>query len=370
MRKFFFLFLILGSFSVVAQVDTPDDDDDDFDFSEFELAAPAAKSFCTNKVLGQTPTTLIGVNYDYQLPHDLTIMPGAGDFTNSDLSISPAEAVNVQGNFPLISRNNILVNMNIIYQHQGYNLKGSGAHPFAQTLDRYGLNRSALMFTVFKPLNEKNFILAQVGAELNGDYAFSDFESAASTIRVPAAVLYGWKPHDRLMYAFGLARTYLGGSLNYVPVIYYYHTFRNQKWGIEALLPSRGSIRYRFNSLTLLSMGFSAVGATYRLNSFEGFAADFAPPAQGQLPVFGAALQNARDVELRRSELRLGFSFQRAIVGFFWLNIDAGYRINWSYDIDEGGDFLRFFGDDRPYFIENDLRNTPYFSIGISYTSP
>lgn len=370
-KHLFAVLMLLFITPVFAQVE--EDDDDDFDFSEFELAAPPSKSFCNNKVLGQIPTTLVGFNYDLQFPHDLSVMPPIGGeefFPEQTAEISPAQAFNFQGNFPIVSRNNILINLNTLFHHQSYAFSGDDSHPLMQSLGRHGLTRSAVMGTVFKPLNDRHFILAQVGAEVNGDYVFSEAGDLIGSVRLPAAVLFGWKPHDRLMYAFGLSRTYIGGALNYVPVIYYYHTFKNQKWGVEALLPARGALRYRFNSLSVLLLGFNATGASYSLNSFDNYAQSFAPPQQGELPGFPDMLNSARNVELRRSELRLGLTFQRSLVGFFWLTLDAGYRVNWSYGVDQGGDFLRFFGDNTPYFLETDLRNTPYISVGISYMSP
>ncbi len=360
--------LVLAGASVTAQEDTTSTDD--FDFSEFELAAPASKSFCTNKVLGQSPTSLIGVYYDFQAPHTLT----AGNVVNMDAAarnlsetteVNAAQGFSFVGNFPLLSRNNILINMNLVYQDQRYNMAGDPEHPLTKTLNEEGLRRSAAIFTIFKPLNDKRFLLGQFGAEMNGDYSFNTSQSA-STIRLPVALLYGFKPSDRLMYAFGLSRTYLGGSLNYVPIIYYYHTFLNQKWGVEALLPARALIRYRFNSTSLLSAGYTVQGATYRLNNFGQNARNYAAAN----PSTDMRLVNANDVELRRSEIRAGINYTRALSGFIWLSVEAGYRVNYNFNNDEGGDFTRLFGNDDPFFIENELTNPVYFTVGISYVSP
>jgi hypothetical protein len=370
MQKRFYLSIALSailSTSLWAQPDTSNAADD-FDFSDFELAAPAAKSFCTNKVLGQSPTSLIGLFYDYQAPHNLTagnlVTSPNGNLEESS-EVNAAHGVSLVGNFPLISRNNILINLNVVYQDQRYNIAGDPQHPLTRTLNENGLRRSAAIFTIFKPLNDKRFLLGQLGAEMNGDYSFNTSQPF-STVRLPAALLYGFKPSDRLMYAFGLSRTYLGGSLNYVPVIYYYHTFLNQKWGVEALLPARGLVRYRFNSTSLLSAGYTVQGATYRLNNFGKNAMEFAQANPNVSP----NLLAAEDVELRRSEIRAGLNYTRALSGFIWLSVEAGYRINYSFDADQGGDFTRLFGNDDPYFIENELENPLYFAIGLSYVSP
>lgn len=340
--------------------------EDEFDFSDFELATEPAKSFCTNKVLGQLPTTLVGLQYTFQAPHDFT----AGNLVGEDAQ-NIAEENNINAthgwsfitNLPIISRNNILINANLTYSEQHYNFEeNNSAHPFTKSVSGVGLRSLNTLFTVFKPLNSKNFILGQVGFSINGNYAFGDFQPL-NTTRVPIAALYGWKASDKLMYAFGLSRTYLGGALNYVPIAYYYRTF-NDNWGMEALLPARALVRYRFSTQEVLSFGFNVNGNTYRIDNFSNNAVGIPNgPAKN-------ALLAAEDVELRRSEILLGLTYQRALSGFFWISLETGYRINYSYELDEGGDFARPFGNDKAYFIENTLGNPIYFQIGISYVSP
>lgn len=353
--------LLLGGFSLQAQVDTTSSDDDEFDFSEFELAAPAAKAYCNNKVLGQSPTSLIGLFYTHQLSHDL-ILDSENSLDRKDrVTVNAAQQASFVANIPLISRNNILINMGITYQRQTYSVDGVDKHPLGTLMNDQTLQRSNLTFTIFKPLNERNFILAQLQAEINGDYSFSTIDFGKT--RFPLAVLYGWKPNDRLMYAFGLSRTYLGGALNYVPIAYYYHTFKNQKWGIEALLPARALLRYRFNAISYAGLGFNVNGASYSLYNTPSI--DYPGRPANEPNVFSVA-----DQELRRAEILAGMSYSRQLNGFFWMSVEAGYRLNYSYNVDSGGDFTRLFGSDEPYYYENDLQPAPYFTIGLSYVSP
>jgi hypothetical protein len=353
----FFLGLLVLSASVKAQTDSSDTGND-FDFSDFELASPAEKAFCTNKVLGQTPTSLLGIFYNFQGSHELNSENFDGQL-NGSTKIQSAHEVSLIGNFPLLSRNNILINLNAIYQEQRYSVTSSESdNPFNQTIENDVLRRSALIFTLFKPLNDRTFLLGQLGTELNGNYSAENMNFANPLIS--AALIYGWKPSDRLMYGFGVSRTYLGGALNYFPVVYYYHTFTGEKWGIEALLPSRAMIRYRFNSQKIISAGFNILGASYGITNFNE------SPRNTSIP----SLLDAQDVQLRRSGIRAGFRYQQALSGFIWLSVEAGYRINYSYNVDEGGDFLRLIGSDDPFLMENELTNPVYFTIGLSYVSP
>lgn len=355
----FFLACFL-SLPVLAQEDSTSTDDDDFDFSDFELAAPPSKVYCTNKVLGQSPTSLIGVFYNQQLPHNLNVGPAANSILHAEeeVQVALAQQFSLVSNFPIISRNNILINLGINYQLLNYQIEDPYNHPFTQVLDESTFHRANITATLFKPFNEKNFILAQLQTELNGNYDFNSIDFGQ--LKFPIAVLYGWKPSDRLMYAFGLSRTYLGGALNYVPVVYYYHTYKNQKWGVEALLPARAMLRYRFNSLSYMGLGFNVNGASFSLKDAT------APGIMPAVPSY----YDAQDLEWRRSEIRAGLSYSRQVHGFFWMSAEIGYRINYSFNVDSGGDFVRLFGSDDPYFIENSPANTPYFTIGLSYVSP
>jgi hypothetical protein len=164
--------------------------------------------------------------------------------------------------------------------------------------------------------------------------------------------MYGWKNNDRTMFGIGASRTYLGGSLNYLPVVYYFKSF-NQNWGLEVLAPARAFLRYRFNSLSLMTLGYQVEGATYRLNNFPGY-----------LPN-----ENLEDnIELRRSELRFRLSYDRSIKNFIWFSVQAGYRVNWLFNVDQG-EFFRGF-DDADFYMENELTNPLYFQFSVSLVSP
>jgi len=156
------------------------------------------------------------------------------------------------------------------------------------------------------------------------------------------------------MIAFGISRTYRPGALNYIPLILFNHTFVNRKWGIEALFPARLAVRRTFNARNLLLIGYELEGNSYSiLNSGPTL----------------AVVSPYNDLELKRSEIRARLSYEKLITGFIWLTVQAGYRVNYNFNIDKG-DELRLIGNKDPYFIENRLTNPLYFNIGIHLVSP
>lgn len=348
------LILFLSVCCIAFSVQAQEDEFDDFDISQFEEAGSTLKAFCTNKVLGQSPSPLLSFAYDFQGPSDITTGINEG-FQEETGEVQYNSGFRFNGNFPIVSRNNILINLGVNYVQHGYSFTTEDmASPFLRSIQERSLKWFNTNLTIFKPLNEKRFILAQIGAELNGDYNFGDFQSL-STVRIPAALIYGFKPDDNLMWGPGVSRTYLGGSLNILPVVYYYQTFDNDKWGIEALFPARIQGRYRFNSRNVLLMGYQVEGATYRIGQFNDFP--------------GAAALNVNDnIELRRSEIRAGLTYTRGLNDFIWVGVQGGYRLNYEFNLDEG-EFFRGF-DSEDYFIENELTNALYLQVSLSLVSP
>jgi hypothetical protein len=91
---------------------------------------------------------------------------------------------------------------------------------------------------------------------------------------------------------------------------------------------------------------------------------NFGNPLTVVAPINGA--------ELRRGELRIRAVFERSIKNFIWISAQAGFRYNYSFNVDEvpNGDFFRGFFGDQTYGMENFLGNTFYSMVSINLVSP
>jgi len=318
-------------------------------YGEAELAGDARR-FCTSKVFDLSPNKLISIGYDFQGSHQ-------ADFGSTPLI--PSQSVNNQNNYglrlafnaPVISKTNLLLNVGATYWENFYNFQQATlTNPLAQSLQNYGLRTMGLNFTLFKPFNEKNFLIVNGSADVNGNYSFSDFQPV-STAKISGALIYGWKKHDRLMYGFGVSRTYRVGETNYLPVMLYNYTFPSRKWGVEALFPARAAFRRTFSARTLGFFGYELEGNSYlirnRGNEFAG---------------------GINNLELRRSELRIRFTFEQSIKDFLWLSLQVGMRYNFRFNVDDK-EFFRGFGD-QPYFFENTLSNSLFVNFSVNLVSP
>lgn len=342
----FIAFLLMALATTAQEADTTYIVEDFSMYADVEIAGDG-KRFITSKVFDQSPNKLISVGYDFQGSHTMTLDNFAG-VEGQELEVQSVQGLQLAGNIPIVSKTNILVNLGFNYWESHYTIDDANNHPLAQSLDNNGLRTTQLIATIFKPLNEKNFLLIQASAGLSGDYSLPDFQPIALT-RLGSTIVYGWKKSDRLMYGFGMSRSYLIGEANYVPVVYYYNTFSSRKWGIEAVLPARAELRRNFSSRAFAFFGYELQGQSYFMSNLEN-------------------LDGIANPELRRGELRIRAKFEHSLKDFIWVSAQLGLRYNWNFNVDDG-DIFRGFGDDD-YELENDLSNALYFNISLNLVSP
>lgn len=372
MKLLFYLLLFLfSSGQLLAQIDTTKvkktveegeeaaEPANGSDLSQFQgevEEAGGVKRYCTSKVLGITPTKLISVGYDYQMGYDMTSHGEGKPDLHETQSVRATHGLRFLANFPVVSTNKITLNIGASYMESNYNFKESEKlrSPLKTSLRNNPLRSTGLSFTVFKPLNEKHFLLVNTQHEINGDYRLDEWQPLRY-MKHSVAVAFGWKKHERLQYAFGVARTYRVGELNYIPVVLYNYTAESRKWGVEAFFPARAHFRRSFNPRNVLLLGYELEGASYRL--------------QNRNNAFEAWQPQAQDLELRRSELRFRAIYEVQLQGFFWLSVQAGYRSNYNFQVDNGEFFRGFFGNQK-YVMENKLTNPLYFNISLNLVSP
>ena len=353
-----FLVVLIPFTSVRAQTDsnTVIDDEEDYSmYDDLEFEDESAKRFASVKVSGKSPDKLISVGYDFQGSCDMKA--GAfGTFSESTQKVNFTHGFRFGANIPVISKNNIIIQAGLIYWNYQYEFENPDAltHPLHQTLNNNGLNTIDGAITIYKPLNEKSFLLGRVAAGMSGDYKLGDFQPLKYN-RYSIALLWGKKPSDTKQWAIGVSRTYRAGEVNYLPVFMYNWTSSNRKWGVETLFPARGDVRYNFSPRSMLFAGFDLEGTSFRIGNKNELADPY------------------NDLELRRSELRFRLKYERQIIGFIWVSVKAGYRYDYSFNVDRvenGDDFFRGFFGDQPYMMENSLTNPLYFNFSINLVSP
>ena len=346
-------------------------EDEDFSmYDQVDFADQSARRYCSPKIEGLSPAKLISIGYDYQGGYGL----GAGAFGNKDNEkVWPQDSVNVLNsrglrlgfNIPVVSRTNLVWQMGANYWEQRYAIEGlngepsNSSHPLIQSLQENGLRTLGVNTTLFKPLDDRRFLLFQGSADLNGDFSLPGL-MPLKYLKYSAALIYGIRPNEKKQWGLGIARTYRVGELNYIPVFLFNWTDRSNKWGSEILFPARAHVRYTFNARNMLFGGFELEGQSYRL--WDG-------------PSYNSYNLRGEDLEIRRGEIRLRAMYEFSLKDFVWISVQAGYRINYRYEVDrlEGGqEIYRAFGllSDAPYVMENRLGNPLYFQVSLNLVSP
>lgn len=331
------LLLLIGiSFKALAQADSTALDD----FSAYgDADNKEIKSYCTQKVLYLSPTRFISVGYELQTPFDIKTQSQMGGSTMLHSNVNMARGLRLAFNTPVISRSNFILSLGLTYWNTSFD-KGhhTSSTEFKNNLFDKGLRTTGLNATIFKPLNDKNFLIFQGNADLNGTYQnFNEINSKQLTYS--AAAIYGWKKSDNLMWGLGAARTYRLGELIYVPVLLYNNTF-NPKWGVEVLFPSRAAVRRNFGTTSMLLLGYELEGNAYYLGDKNGY--------------------------LRRGEIKPRISYERQLKNFIWFSAQAGMRINGRFNVFDTQNPTK----NEMARITNTLMNPLYFNIGFNLVSP
>jgi len=363
------------AFSSVAQVIPPDSTDtlqveEDYSmYDNVEYSAEGAKRFCSPKIEGLSPAKLISFGYDYQFGYDISAdtlntlqSPANYNLNPQDAQILRSHGMRVGFNIPVISQTNLVWQLGANYWEQRYDFKDPQnlQNPLLKTLSEHGLRTLGVSTTLFKPLNDKSFVLFQSSADYSGNYSLKSM-MPLDYMKYSAALIYGKRPTELKQWGVGLARTYRVGEINYIPVVLFNWTDQANKWGTEMLFPARAHVRRTINSRNMLFAGYELEGQSYRLwNSASSDGYDM----------------RADELEVRRGEIRLRLIYEFAVKDFVWMSVQAGYRINYRFDVDrliDGAENYRAFGlieDTPPYVMLNRLSNPLYINISINLVSP
>lgn len=341
MKKYCILWaMLLLNGLAFAQTDTTKTSTEEINFDDFgDADNKDIRTFCTQKVSYLSPTKLISIGYETQLPFFLT-SENVSKKTTGISKINSFGGLRLGFNAPAISRSNFILNLGVTFWNTSVRIRvPENATPFSG-IKAWALNSTGINATVFKPFNNKNFMIIQTSADLNGNYRnLGDLDAKGMTYSGTA--IYGWKKNDNFMWGVGVTRTYRAGQLLHIPVILLNKTY-NQKWGIETILPAKFNVRRNFSPSSYLLLGYEIEGNTF-------FVAN-----------------TGQDVYLRRGEMKPRITFEKKLAGFVWLSAQAGWRYNWRFD---GFSTQNPVKNEKPLIV-NSLGNPLYFNVSINLVSP
>lgn len=313
------------------------------DYSQFGDAI-GVKRYCNQKVINQTPQRIVSLGIERQGGFTMPDLPLSAMLpAMQSFSVEQMTALKAQVSIPVLSTNKIIWQLGASYWGSRFALADPGNHQLAKPLATGTLLSTGINTTIFKPVNEKNFLILQASADINGIFQkIGDINSKALT--VSATALYGWKISEKNMLGIGLARTYRAGQVMHLPVVLWNKTF-NDKWGMELLLPARGHLRYNFSTASIVQLGFELEGNQFWMQV----------PGSTNGTIF-----------LQRGELKPRIMWDKKLSGFIWFNAQAGLRYNWRFD---GMDSYNGKALNQRYFTSA-LGNPLYLGFSVHFVSP
>ena len=338
MKKIIGLIVCLPLSFVFAQTDSTVNNSSSLSFSDVD--EKPIKRYCSQKVLNQTPNRFISIGYEYQGGFDYKQTPSASSL-NEKLKFDNAAGMRLGFYTPLVSKNNLIINLAGNYWRTAFNGPAiSSPNSLYQSLNNNGLQSAGLSLTVFKPLNEKKFLLFQAIADANWQMQNSGLGITNKALTYSGSVVYGWKPTENLMWGIGVSRTYRLGRPIIIPVILYNQTF-NDKWGIESVFPAKAAVRRNINKKSMLFAGYELEGNQY-------------------------AIYNSASVlgYLQRGEIKTRLTYERSLFGFWWISIQSGLRTNGRFNVVD-----QYNGGKNNEIIKTTLGNAFYFNISLNLVS-
>lgn len=315
------------------------DTTDAIDYSKFGDAEKVQR-YCTPKILNQTPQKVWSVGFEYQTGFEMPLVYKAipTDITKNT-TVNSVPSFRGMVNIPVISKDKIVWQMGGSFYSQQFKT-AANSDAFANKINKTAFVSSGINTTIFKPFNEKNFLIAQAQVDANGLFDnFSSINSKAFT--TSTSIIYGWKKSDNNMVGFGLSRSYRAGRLMYFPVLLWNKTFTNEKWGMEILLPARGHVRYRPNAKNIFQLGYELEGNQFVANI------------------------NNQDIFIQRGELKPRLMWDTKLSNYYWLNLQVGYRINWRFEAVD-----KYNGKLENLVLSSKLANPFYFGVNINFATP
>jgi hypothetical protein len=340
-----FIFMVVSP-CLMAQTDSTDVDIEDYSMYGDETKV---KRFASQKVLNLSATKLISIGYEHHGGHTMEVATGNGAF-DEYYRVRRVSQPRIFANFPIVSNDRIILNLGGQYWGSAYSVETdkntTSMNIPATYLDENMLHSAGVIASMFKPLNEKNYLILQANLDFNSAFPGNGVSTSSEALTLSGAAIFGWKPNERKMWGLGVSRTYRMGRPIVVPVLLWNQTF-NDKWGTEIILPAKAFVRRNLSAKSLLLAGYELEGNQYLL------------------PGANAGQQGGGDIFLQRGEIKPRIQYERQVSNFIWLSAQAGARINGRFN------FTNVYnGKEQNEVFRTNLGAPFYFNLSLNLVSP
>jgi hypothetical protein len=285
------------------------------------------KPLCNPIVMGQIPKKALSLQYEYQsrFNNDYTERYRLSNIARQH-NFENVQAVRFNFNKNLVVKPKLYISLDIGYWYSRFNtVNVSPNTTFTQQVNGANFHSFTATANIFKPLNDKHFLLVNLSAEFNQNGRL--FQNVGiQNLFGGGGVFFGWKKGFSSMKALGLLRAYRLGRVVHVPAFLMNHSF-NKKWGVEMLLPARAAVRYAPNTKSFVTAGYDLEGGQFA----------FAAP--------GTPLHNSF---FQRGEIRPRLGYETALGKNTRLTLNTGLRINGRFNWADNYDGKRLLVENDP----------------------
>lgn len=266
-----------------------------------EILTPI-KDFCHPGVLDKSPGKGVAIEYGY--------FPGYRQ-TSSDTDDS---RVNVNHHFlakfkiPIINKEKLKFLVGARYFEESYHFDNPEKEDDWLFYNMDGKKLKSHRFSAYlsRSFGYQTYVGLKAELSLNGDY--DSFLSMDKRYRESVLVgILGRKKNAYKEWGLGLVTRMGYRGVVTFPFLIYNQTF-NDRWGIEATLPVKCMIRYRFNSSALILFGGEMASRNYSVDFEKGNTHD---------PIGQYTIVNP--------EGQLNIAFQRKLSDWIWMEAKTGY---------------------------------------------
>ncbi len=283
--------------------------------------------FCNPLVVGSVPKKALSLQFEIQSGFDnkLVQYTHAGGVPQQQ-RISHVQGLRLGYNKNLVMKPRLYVSMDLGYWYSRFDLSNPGMDLYSQLLDQSAFHSFTASANIFKPLDQRHFLLLNVSTEFNGNGQSFRNGPGFSNLFAGGALIYGWKKGVSSMTGMGVLRAYRFGRVIHLPAFLMNRSF-NKKWGIEMLLPARAALRYAPDDKNLFTAGYDLEGAQFH---------------------FGAPGTAFHDSYWQRGEIRPRIGYEKAIHKNWRISFNAGVRINGRLQLANKYDGAILLVDNRP----------------------
>lgn len=267
------------------------------------------KCYCKPGVRNKTRSK--GIELSYQYINDGEISAPNGEFSSPNPEYSKFRKFRAKISIPVIRREQFKSIIGFSYDAEQFELSnmGNDFQGLITATDNLNFKSSTFKYTFSYSPNETNYIGGRFSLAYNGSYENLVNFSSRYTV-YSGGLAFGIKKNEDNEWGFGLAgsRNFRSQGLRVLPFVFWNKTI-NDSWGFQLSFPSSYNLRYNLDEKSIFIATAAYNGESY---SFDQVSNDL------------------RSIAFNHSEIITVLKFQRQIVPWIWLDLQAGLHFNFN----------------------------------------